>query len=59
MVTGTHFHGQTTSYTYDVIGRRLWKGLNNGADWIGYVHGETGTEETGTDTFFPFILSLP
>ena len=30
--------GQTISYGYDVIGRRLPRTLNNGTAWTGFVH---------------------
>jgi len=37
-LTGVVEAGQTTGYYYDVIGRRQWKALDNGASWTGYVH---------------------
>ena len=37
-LTGIAEPGQTTTYQYDVIGRRIGKSLNSGASWTGYVH---------------------
>jgi len=37
-LTGIAEPGQTTTYEYDVIGRRTGKSLNSGASWTGYVH---------------------
>jgi RHS repeat-associated protein len=37
-LTGIVSAGQTITYTYDVIGRRNWKSIDNGATWTGYVH---------------------
>ena len=37
-LTGIIQSGQTISYGYDVIGRRLSRTLNNGTAWTGFVH---------------------
>jgi RHS repeat-associated protein len=37
-LTGIVEPGQTITYEYDVIGRRIGKSLDSGASWTGYVH---------------------